>query len=92
MRCTVITYHTSANKESRIVSNAGAVMQSVVMPYDWETRWPRFHKAITHFLRTFSANAHDDAPDALTAAVEKEILSGNTKPYTQMRRGIKRRN
>lgn len=92
MRCTVVTYHTGANKESRIVSNAGAVMQSVVMPHDWETRWPRFHKAITHFLRNFIGNVHDDAPDALTAAVEKEILSGNTKPYTQLRRGIKRRN
>jgi predicted phage terminase large subunit-like protein len=92
MRCMVITYHSSANKESRIVSNAGSVMQAVVMPHDWETRWPRFHKAITHFLRTFQANSTDDAPDALTAAVEKEILSGNTKPYTQMRRGIRRRN
>ena len=49
-------------------------------------------KAITHFLRNFIGNVHDDAPDALTAAVEKEILSGNTKPYTQLRRGIKRRN
>ena len=92
MRCTVVTYHSGANKESRIVSNAGSVMQAVVMPHDWETRWPRFHKAITHFLRNFIGNVHDDAPDALTAAVEKEILSGNTKPYTQLRRGIKRRN
>ena len=92
MRAEVVAFFNHSNKETRIVTNAANVMQSVIMPIDWATRWPKFHTKLTHFLRTFSANASDDAPDALTQAVEKEILSGNVKPYNQMRRGIRRQN
>jgi predicted phage terminase large subunit-like protein len=65
------------NKESRIISTAGMVMQHVVMPYGWETRFPRFYSDVVDFLRNFKANAHDDAPDVLTGIVEKEILNKN---------------
>ena len=92
VKASVNAFFNHSNKETRIVTNASSVMQSVVMPMDWATRFPKFHDKITRFLRTFRANAHDDAPDCLTQAVEKEILSGNLKPYSQMRRGIKRRN
>lgn len=65
----------SANKESRIITNAGLVTYHIIMPHDWETRFPEFYKNVTDFLRNFSANAHDDGPDALTGIIEKEILS-----------------
>lgn len=92
VRAEVKAFFNHANKETRIITNASTVMQTVVMPIDWETRFPKFYAKMTHFLRTFSANAHDDAPDCVTQAVEKEILSGNTKPYSQSRRGIRRAN
>lgn len=92
MRAEVVAFFNHSNKETRIITNASAVMQSVIMPNDWATKWPKFYDKVTHFLRTFRANSHDDAPDCLTQAVEKEILSGNIKPYNQMRRGIRRQN
>lgn len=92
VKANVESFFNHSNKETRIVTNASAVMQSVIMPNDWESRFPRYHTKMTHFLRTFQANAHDDAPDCTTQAVEREILSGNTKAYNQMRRGIRRAN
>ena len=92
MRAEVVAFFNHSNKETRIVTNASNVMQSVIMPVDWATRFPKFHEKLTHFLRLFRGNSHDDAPDCITHAVEKEILSGNLKPYSQMRRGIRRRN
>lgn len=70
----------SANKESRIITNAGLVTYHIIMPFDWETRWPIFYKHITNFLRNFRANEHDDAPDMLTGIIEKEILSNVRGP------------
>lgn len=65
----------TANKESRIITNAGLVTYHIIMPFDWETRYPEFYKHVTEFLRNFAANAHDDAPDVLTGIIEKEILN-----------------
>jgi len=92
VRCQVETFFSHTNKEARIISNAGLVMQSIVFPVGWETRWEKFANHINHFVRVFRANATDDAEDALTAVVCHEIADGNTKPYSQMRRGVKRRN
>ena len=82
---TMINWFTqSSNKESRIISNAGLVNYHIIMPFDWETRFPTFYEAITNFLRKFNANSHDDAPDVLTGIIEKEILNKSV--------GIKRKN
>ena len=43
------------------------------------TRFPIFYEHVTSFLREFSANAHDDAPDDLTGIIEKEINVVTTK-------------
>ena len=67
-------------------------MQSVVFPYGWDTNYPKAYDHLSKFLRNFVANAHNDIEDCLTMMCEKEILSGNTKPYSMMRRGIKRQN
>lgn len=92
VKCQVKTFFSRGNKESRIISNASGVMQSVVFPVGWETRWENFYNSLSHFVRILKANAHDDAPDALTMVYEKEIANGNTKPYSHQHRGISRRN
>lgn len=82
---TLINWFTqTSNKESRIISNAGLVNYHIIMPFDWETRFPTFYSAVTNFLRKFKANSHDDAPDVLTGIIEKEILNKTA--------GIKRKN
>lgn len=73
-RTNIYSFTQTANKESRIITNAGLVTYHIVMPFDWETRFKDFHEAITGFLRNFKANAHDDAEDCITGIVEKEIL------------------
>ena len=69
----VKSFTQTSNKESRIITNAGLVTYHIIMPYDWKTRFPKFYRDITGFLRKFSANEHDDAPDCLTGMVEKEL-------------------
>lgn len=70
-KCCIDWFHQSANKESRIISNAATVMQKIVFPDDWHLRWPDFYMHVTNFKRKFKANEHDDAPDALTGVVER---------------------
>ena len=63
----------TANKESRIITNAGLVTYHIIMPYGWETRFPKAYKDVTGFLRKFTANEHDDIEDVLSGMIEKEI-------------------
>lgn len=86
---TVVPFYQSANKESRIVTNAPFVTQHIIMPYGWQTRFPKVYEHLTNFLRKFGANPHDDIEDALTGVVEKEILPGNYLPYDQSSRGVR---
>lgn len=72
VRCRVVTFHQSASKEARILSNATEVMRTIVFPYQWQEKWREFYQAITSFQRKISANANDDAADALTGVIEKE--------------------
>jgi len=39
-KCTVTWFHQSKKKRTRIITNASNVMEQVIMPRDWETRWP----------------------------------------------------
>lgn len=72
---TVESFTQNDNKESRIITNAGLVTFHIIMPFDWETRFPKFYESVTGFLRKFSANAHDDAEDCLTGIIEKELTT-----------------
>lgn len=71
--------HQTDNKESRIISNQPKVNQSVYMPIDWETRWPRFAKDLKAYKIEFKANAHDDAADTLTGVVEVSYIGTKKK-------------
>ena len=90
VRARVIMFHQSANKESRIITNAPMVNVQIIMPFDWERRFPGLYYKVTHYLAVFKANAHDDAPDVLTGIYEKELSFANDASYGK-RRGVRRR-
>ena len=69
-------FHQSANKEARILSNSATVMRNIVMPADWNMRWPDFHNHISTYRRMFRSNRWHDAADVLTGIVEREIAAG----------------
>ena len=89
VRALTVPFYQGANKESRVVTNAPFVNQQIVMPFGWESRFPKFHDHITAFLRKFTANTHDDDADGLTGIYEKEIADGNIKAYSAMSRGVR---
>ena len=68
-------FHQSGNKEARILSNSATVLHNLRMPHDWHLRWPEFYAHLTTYRRLFRANRHDDAADALTGIVEREIAT-----------------
>ena len=69
-------FHQSGNKEARILSNSATVLHNLRMPANWHLRWPEFYSHLTTYRRLFRANRHDDAADALTGIVEREISNG----------------
>ena len=85
-------FYQGANKESRIITNSAMVNAQIIMPIGWEQRFPKIYEHLTGFLRDFPANAHDDPEDGLTGIYEKELADGDTRPYSQATRGVKRRN
>lgn len=85
-------FYQGANKESRIITNSASVNAQIIMPLGWEERFPKIHEHVTGFLRDFPANEHDDPEDGLTGIYEKELADGDTRPYSQATRGIKRCN
>lgn len=92
VRALVATFFTSANKESRIISNAGLVNACIVFPLGWEFKWEKFAKDTIELLAFLKGNSHEDNADALTMVIEKEIADSNSKAYSHTRRGISRRN
>lgn len=86
---TVVTwFHQSANKKARILSNATNVCDQVIMPDDWERRWPEFAKHVKKYQRS-GKNEHDDAEDCLTGVVE--MVNGEIKVKKKVRAGRKSR-
>lgn len=92
VRAMTDAFYQSGNKESRIITNSAMVNAQIIMPFGWENRFPKIYEHITCFLRDFGANEHDDIEDVLTGIYEKELEDGDTRPYSQATRGVKRRN
>jgi predicted phage terminase large subunit-like protein len=65
----------SANKESRILTNAPTVLKHILFPADWAVRWPELYAHLTTYRRTFRSNRWHDAADVLTGIVEFEIVN-----------------
>lgn len=74
-RCTVFPFTQTKNKVARILSNATQVMECVLFPADWTSRWPEYAEAMLRYQRA-GRNAHDDAPDCTTGVVER-LGAGN---------------
>ena len=65
----------TANKASRIYSNAPWIMEHVYYPEDWRYRWPEYYKSMVKYQKE-GKNAHDDAQDATTGIAEKCANTG----------------
>lgn len=71
-------FYQSANKVSRIKSNASWVQNHIYYPKNWMHKWPEYYQD----MRTYQAdkkNVHDDAPDATTGIAEK--MGDNTDTW-----------
>ena len=62
-------FHQGANKHARIMTGATFVMQHLLFPADWATRWPKYYAAMMSYQKT-GKNKHDDAADATTGIAE----------------------
>lgn len=94
VRSRVEFFYSETNKEARIIGSAGMVMQQIIFPLGWESKYPKAYKELSGFTRVFRANAHDDVPDVLSTIVQKELMDKNAgKPYRGVHsRGIRRAN
>lgn len=63
-------------------------MEQVVMPHDWEKRFPEAAEHIRRFQRK-GKNDHDDMEDCLTGIVE--MVNGDVKGKKRARVGKKSR-
>jgi len=71
--CNVRWFHQSDNKKARILATSTNVMNSIIMPHDWKTRWPLFHSHVTKAPR-MAKLIHDDFADLLAGIVEKSLI------------------
>jgi predicted phage terminase large subunit-like protein len=68
-------FYQGDNKHVRIFNNSAAVNNLTYFPKGWDRLWPEFYKDVTSYMK-IGKNAHDDAPDALTGAVEERKRTG----------------
>lgn len=87
-RTAVHWFHQNMNKKARILSHASNVMEQVIMPKEWEKKWPEFSKHIRGYQKNGN-NKHDDAEDCLTGVVE--YVNGEIKIKKKAKVGSKRR-
>ena len=87
-KCMVTWFHQSKPKKVRILTNASNVTDQLIMPEDWEQRWPEYAKHVKRYQRK-GKNDHDDAEDATTGIVE--MINGDVKGKKKARVGNKRR-
>ena len=69
-RTHVTWFHQAKNKEARIFTASAGVQRDILFPENWAVRWPSFHAAMVTYRKKFTANKHDDAPDATTGVYE----------------------
>lgn len=87
-KCGVTWFTQGKNKKTRILSQATNVMDQIIMPEDWEKRWPEFARHVKKYQRK-GKNDHDDAEDCLTGVVE--MINGDVKGKRKARIGNKSR-
>jgi predicted phage terminase large subunit-like protein len=70
--CSVNEFTQSENKQARILTNRTNVTNNIIMPFDWNLRWPEFYKHVNG-IKIKGTWEHDDAEDMLTGIYEKYI-------------------
>lgn len=65
----VETFHQSANKQARILSNSSWINQHIYVPDTWRNKWPEFARDVAKYQRE-GKNKHDDCADCLTGIAE----------------------
>lgn len=68
-RTIVKWFHQSQNKEARILTQSSWVMNKLLFPVNWKSKWPDYYVDMNKFQRK-GKNKHDDAPDATTGLAE----------------------
>lgn len=69
------TFHQSANKNARILSNSTWIMEHVYYPNNWKDKFPEYYKSMKEYQKE-GRNEHDDAQDATTGIAEKINMGG----------------
>jgi predicted phage terminase large subunit-like protein len=70
-RIKYISFMQTNNKYVRIFTNSAEAQNVILMPVDWERRWPKFYMAITSYRKDNKKRSqHDDAADCLTGVIE----------------------
>lgn len=69
-RCVIEWKAQTKNKEARILASSAWVQKHIIMPHNWQNKWPEFFKQLSKYQRK-GKNAHDDAPDVLAAIYER---------------------
>lgn len=65
------TFTQTKNKAARIYSNSALVNSDIAFPENWNKKWREFYNAIMTYRKDNKRKStHDDAPDALTGAIE----------------------
>lgn len=64
------TFNQRKNKVARIRANSANVINNIIFPINWKSRWSKFAKDVLDYS-LLGKNQHDDAPDTLTGIFEK---------------------
>ena len=76
-----LTFTQTKNKNSRILTGSTGVMNNVLFPVGWETKWREYWRDMTKYQR-IGKNAHDDAQDATTGVYENLPKRKKESNYT----------
>jgi predicted phage terminase large subunit-like protein len=70
-KCSISDQNQTANKETRILMNAGYIKEYFYFRDDYApgSDYDKFMRALTSYVK-LGKNAHDDAPDAITGLAE----------------------
>lgn len=63
-------HHEKENKEARIITNSTTVNNIVLMPHDWDIKYPIAYNILDTYQRLFKANKFHDPADGLTGLVK----------------------
>ncbi len=65
----IIPFHQTNNKETRIFVNSASVKNNVLFPKDWNLNYPNAYREFSKY-RVEGGNEHDDFADCITGVVE----------------------